>query len=449
MYNFPGPATNIPPQVGDTLVWNGQLWVPSSSSEEGSVITQTEWAIDFINGDDSADGTPDHPLRTGAEFTRRTWGRGLAEPVTLDLRNDCPNPSEDYLFVNAPSLNAAAFLTIRGTTTEIATATLNNVVNQVPSVSQTTVEADIDLSGFVGRRIRKVSGPSAAPVGTIAWIEASAAGVSTLSAPIFVDTSVPGFWSTVSIEQLANGDVFVVEDLSQIPSFWCRTFGAANFGVGLGGGGLVDVSIGNPALFEDANIERFQVYGCHFRTAGLAMAGVYTGSTRLIGSRFTNLFNSFSLEGSSFLIGNSFAAALNISGGASWPTFFVGNSLRGFPCIVIRSGRLEINNSGTNSGLSIHEWPVTSGIGAALQVQEGCFANLDGKLWGTSTIANTYGIRVDAYAGTTYHAARKPTIAGALAPGKDVEVGGVSLAYAAVPGSSAIATNFAALVAKN
>lgn len=413
------------------------------------IIRQHEWSIDFENGDDHAPGTPQQPLKTGAEFTRRTYGKGLGpDPITVSIVGSCPNPSADYIVLNSPVLSNDSFLTIRASDTiQLASFTVTVVNNQVPSVSQTTIQSSTDLSGFVGKRIRKIDGPSSAPVGTICYVEYVAVdGTATLSSPCFVDTNgADRWWATQTIQQLAVEDQFVVEEMHQLCSLAPRLFGLSN--LGNLAGGVVDLAIGNSSLFEDMTVQGFQMYGCQVNLGSVLWDGPYQGVTNVTACRFSNVYNAMNVEGIPNLISNSFATAIGTQSPVSSPRWYMGNSIRGFFYQVGRAGMVEINNSGPNSGLCVHEWPVTSNIGAALHVQEGCTVNLDGILWGTSTQPNTYGIRVDATGRCVYNQIRKPVIAGALAPTKDVEVGGVALAYANVPNYNA--TNGAALVRKN
>src|SRR5690606_28521157 len=109
-------------------------------------------------------------------------------------------------------------------------------------------------------------------------------------------------------------------------------------------------------------------------------------------------------------------------------------------------GRLSVNNEpGANSGLSIHEWPV----GAAIIMESGSTGsplNLDAALWGSSAVANTFGIDINAGCQVYFTPSRKPTIAGTLTPVKDLEVGGVDLDWAAAPNINA--GNLAGIIAK-
>lgn len=410
------------------------------------VLTQTAWAIDFIAGDDSAEGTPSAPLKTGAEWTRRTYGRGLNQFTTLQLLNDCPDPTSDYLVINSPVLSTAGFLRIVGGGVTLASGTLTAVANQVTNTSQTTVETSVDLSNFVGQRLRIVLS-STAPVGTVCYIEAAQNGTYTLSTPNFTDTSVPGSWNTSTVRTLSVGDSFVVERLFQAPAISVNAFGMGNsiqtpYARSVG---VADLAIGASSGFDDISLGtngRVVAWGCQMQMGTLACA-LNGPLTSINASRFSNTYSVVGIEGSPAFNACSFSGSVNSLYPTTWLAFLTGNSIRGGRIQLDHSGRAQIN------GLTIQEWPVLSGIGAALFVQEGCFVNLGGRLWGTSSIANTYGIRVDAYGGVVYAAGGKPTISGTLSPGKDVEVGGVALPYADVPGLSANAANFAAIVAKN
>lgn len=412
-------------------------------------LTQTEWAIDFLDGSDlpSSTGSPASPLKTGAEFTRRTWGRGITNFTTLTLLNDCPDPNTDYLFWRSPALLAGAFFRIVGTPTTLAAGTLTAVTMGTPNVSQTTIQASVDLSGLVGKRCR-ITAATAATVGTVFYVELANAGTYTISAPVFVDTSVASTWQSSTVQTLTIGDAFVVEELTQAPSMHIDPWGLANT-LGAPNGrlvGLTGLRTGQPNRLDDLVLGT-QAMVCSFGNVfnngqiiwGYASEGL-AGST---GCRFQNDFNAQALAGVPSFFSCSFNGNLSIHSPDTWINFNSNNSIRNGKVQLDHEGRIQVN------GLCIHQWGVLSGIGAALHIQEGCFANIGAVLWGTSTAANTYGIRVDAYGGGVYASGAKPTISGALAPGKDVEVGGVSLAYADVPGLSANAANFAALVAKN
>lgn len=421
-------------------------WTGQQIGANLNAITQSAWAIDFIDGDDSAEGTPSAPLKTGAEWSRRTYGRGLSQFTTLQLLNDCPDPTTDYLFVNSPVLSTAGFLRIGGGGVTLASGTLTAVSNQVGNTSQTTVEASVDLSPFVGERLRIVLS-STAPVGTVCYIEAAQNGVYTLSTPNFADTSGAGVWNTSTVRTLSVGDAFVVERLFQLPAISVNAFGVGNsietpYARSIG---FADVAIGAASGFDDVSLGtngRVVAWGCQMRMGTLACA-LNGPLTSITASRFSNGYSVVGIEGSPAFNSCSFSGSVNTVYPTTWLAFLSGNSIRGGRIQLDHSGRAQIN------GLTIQEWPVISGIGAALFVQEGCFVNLGARLWGTSSIANTYGIRVDAYGGVVYAAGGKPTISGTLSPGKDVEVGGTSLPYSDVPSLSANAANFAALVAKN
>lgn len=423
-----------------------------ASTSELLPIQQSAWAIAPLSGDDDADGTPAAPLRTGAEYTRRTLGRGLFEPTTLSILEPFPDPLNDYIYVSAAQLAPTAFFRMEATPAVLASGSFTGVTNGTANVSQTTVQSATDLSGFVGKRLRIISSTTA-PAGTIAWIAAHAAGVSTLSDPCFIDTSLNGLWNSFAVEQLSIGDTFVIEEPVQCCQFYPRLYGTPDFVVGSSEfGGATGLQFG--ASFGSISLGGgFQLYGCVINAGWIEAGDQELGSPtgRLLASRLANTFSSGNLEGTPYLEHCSLDGRWQTTLPTSQPTFLWSNSQRNGRYVLQGGGKLISNNSTVSGagGLSIHQWSLSSSVGAALHVQEGCFANLDGVLWGTSTNANTYGIRVDAYAGCVYHTARKPTISGALAPGKDVEVGGTSLAYADVPGLSANANNFAAIVVKN
>ena len=78
---------------------------------------------------------------------------------------------------------------------------------------------------------------------------------------------------------------------------------------------------------------------------------------------------------------------------------------------------------GNNTGLHIEDWGDTAGVFVAGNSR----LQANGKITGSSAVGA--GIRVAAACVMTYISGRKPTIAGT----SDVSVGGVALAYAAIP----------------
>lgn len=394
------------------------------------VLTQTAWAIDPINGDDSGPGTLAEPLLTGAEFTRRTYGKGITELVTVDLLNPWPDVTLDYIAIASDSLNNSGNLLIRGAEPAPTAAGEFTVVNNaVADTSLTTVQTDIDLSGFVDYRLR-ITSSATAPVGTTMWIEAESAGVATLSAPTFVNTSNPNaFWSG-SYPTLTVGDTFVVEKPNAGPQLWGGVGGVSAFASGFFGYAfrIENLRFVGNATLGTRNVNGYAV-NCKFEAilnqfdAGLAFD--------VLGCRFA----ACQLEGiprlSGCSVGNLVGAAAtafstNIPGSKIF--MFTRNSVRGLRYEVIQ-GRLFVNHGGgnANGGLSVHQW---LGTGGGLRVGEGALADLNGIVWGASTNANTYGLQVDSLGGIAYDPATKPTITGATA---DTRIGTTNRAYAAIP----------------
>lgn len=394
------------------------------------VLTQTAWAIDPINGDDSGPGTLAEPLLTGAEFTRRTYGKGIAELVTVDLLNPWPDATLDYIAIASDALNINGNLLIRGVDPSPDAAGEFTVVNNaVADTSLTTVQTDIDLSGFVDYRIR-ITSSATAPVGTTMWIEAESAGVATLSAPTFVDTSDPNAFWFGSYPTLGVGDTFVVEKPNAGPQLWGGVGGITSFSSGFFGYSfrVENLRFVGSAVLGTPNVNAYAV-NCKFE----ALVNNF-----LSPSAFDTLacrFAACQLEGTPRLSGCSFGnliGAVATAFGTDLPGskiyMFTRNSVRGLR-YQLTQGRLFVNHGGgnNNGGLSVHQWP---GTGGGLRVGEGALADLNGRVWGASTNANTYGLQVDSLGGIAYDSGTKPTIAGATA---DTRIGTTNRAYAAIP----------------
>lgn len=398
-----------------------------------NVLTQQVWGIAPLTGDDSGPGTLAQPLKTGAEFTRRVFGKGLPFLVEVTLLEEWPDPMVDYIGIDNHALNDDAGMVIRGVNPAVpaATGAFTVVNNAVADTSLTTVQTDIDLSGFVDYRLRILSSASA-PVGTTMWIEAEAAGVATLSAPTFVDTSNPAasFWSP-SFPTLTVGDTFVVEKPITGPQLWGGIDGMGSFVSGslfntlfridnlLLGSQLV---VGTPGI--DGYIVKSKLEGTYKE---------FTAPTGfiLLGCRI----NGGIIEGKPFMSGCSIA---NLPGGvatafttdkpSSLVFFNTRNSARGIR-YHLTSGFMRIGNGGgnANGGLSVHQW---SGTGGGVRIGELSRGDFNGIVWGASTNANTYGLQVDALGGIAYDPTTKPTITGATA---DTRIGTTNTAYGAIP----------------
>jgi hypothetical protein len=74
------------------------------------------------------------------------------------------------------------------------------------------------------------------------------------------------------------------------------------------------------------------------------------------------------------------------------------------------------------------DWPAQD----ALVVYNGCFAELDGVTWGSSAAAGTFFATVYSF-GAAQYVDGLPTVAGALSPGQDLNIGGTARTYAGGP----------------
>lgn len=431
--NFLGPSGI--PQIGDTAIWNGTVWI-ASRPETLIPLTQQEWGIAPLSGSDNAKGTPDDPLLTGAEFVRRTYGKSLLPGITtVEILEPFPSPEDDFILINSVQTNGNTFLHIRGAEPiPYATGIITARTNAVQNTSLTTIQASIDLAPWVGARIRILSSATA-PAGTIATILSVTGGTATLSQPYFQDTNIPGYWANLTLRNLSIGDTFVIErPITCCPLSVTVTGISNNIFFGTCGISNLNLSANTGEEIITAPFLGAQLYGCYLPT-----------QVKLFGSLIAcTKEGTLQLKGDILLYANTILGSLLCGSGVSM-YFSTRNTIWGGRFTIFGGeGRLSINNEpGANSGLSIHQWPA----GAAIFMESGAgqSLNIDAALWGSSTIGNTFALDINSGAQVYYTASRKPTITGSLSPA-DVKVGGVTLDWASVPNVNS--ANLAGIIAK-
>lgn len=92
--------------------------------------SQTAWAIDPVSGDDNGPGSPSLPLRTMAEFNLRYQDLMVRVPASLQLIG---NVLDAPLWLSGTRFGAGASLTVTGTRTDVASATVAVVTGLGPS----------------------------------------------------------------------------------------------------------------------------------------------------------------------------------------------------------------------------------------------------------------------------------------------------------------------------
>lgn len=137
LYNFPGGGGAVEP------------------------IRQTTWWRDHVNGDDRAAGdSANAPIRTMAEFNRRTRGSVFDQNVTLNV---VPGANDDEHVSLSPTFDGGATLYVQSEPTVLFTGTLTSSTlswsdsgHQEVVVACSALPTSWTASGLVGQTIRRV-----------------------------------------------------------------------------------------------------------------------------------------------------------------------------------------------------------------------------------------------------------------------------------------------------
>lgn len=386
---------------------------------------QTAWFVDPANSTGNAsDGnvgdTASAPLRTMAQTARRLSRPNVTRvPSVVTVLSDAP--ADDPFFVDvayAGELGLNGKLDVVGAATQVLEeVVLTGVTSQNTTTNtyHTITVAGFDWTPYINQRVRIVAGGS---IDAVAWIADTdpVAGVDTaiVNRPSTSGGGITNFGvgQTVAIEQLTRlgrlGVVAATANFLQFP---------VNF---------IDVET-TAETFSYTGVQLTAFYRSRVRMQ-------WTGQTDL------NFFQGSNVEMSSnrFLYG----------GGAE----FNGCLLHG---MQLFQGRWAVLTDSLHVGsMTVHpdsSLIASASLGflawssAALEVRSGGVVDgVSGRLWGSETAANTYGIRARSGALVTY--TTLPNIIGALSPGQDVLVGGTPLAYGALPNVNA--ANQAAIVVR-
>jgi hypothetical protein len=384
--------------------------------------TQSAWFIDPIGGNDMADGaTAATALSTLAELSRRIGDGRLMQSTTVTLLSDVPNADVFAFWGEIGGVQSR--LTIVGTPTLLAgPVAITSVVNQVVGTArQKVVVTGFDWTPYVGKRCRVVTSSAGTPIGTRFWVEK--VGATTDEA----FTSRPHFGGTPGVRNLVAGDEFVVEELTNAGvwavDYLCSWSNTTSFSV---------------ALF--ASDLRFSAKRLQVSARG---AATYA---RNLEAEFMTRFSGCDLSELGLLVCDSVSAvACKIAGHIQATRTAVLNvcSISGplrseFGYLQLKDqcsllSRVQVGGLGEGWGrlytlnLACWDWP----SGEALAVYNSSFAELDGATWGSSAAAGTFFASVFSYAALIYSAL--PTVAGALSPGQDLNVGGTPRAFAGGP----------------
>lgn len=412
--------------------------------------TQPDWYIDANNGFDGNDGlTAATALRSREELTRRIGNATLRQVTRIHLLSGPAEPEDAFSFRGVLAADSILWIIGEGPTvlydTTSAGTPVTGVVPRAIGTTSTVTVAGLDwaASGLVGKRCRITSSSSGTPVGTIFWVEAASgdtAEISTASNP-----------ANASVTQIAIGDEFVVEELTELGPCvvdWIPDGTARNNSVCLILESVKTVLGATLQLVSSYGVLRSiaagewidsQLRACDLQSNPLKLVATQVTSCRI--SSHNHMFLE-TQAGETQWRACSFDAGTSIRCRAGSHTFSNHCSVTRAWLSIGFESRAATASITISEGMSIRN---VASAGGALRVSTGGNATLNGVLWGTSTVANTTGIAVASGAHCEYAAGSQPTISGALAT--QIRVGGVDGTYAGLPASGQDpATNNAWLV---
>ncbi len=397
--------------------------------------TLAEIRVNALTGNDENSGVAGSPIQTLDELRFRTWLYAPAQPTRVVIEQSAPL---ENLVCRVYSTAANSF-TVAGTTTELYRDTClawTNANRATPELNLLTATGLADWTPYVGRRLRVTTGAAAGAVGRIMCASPKGAG---LNVARLSRIAVPGpfFWDT----NMAPGDEFVIESLSTVGSteFVIADPVDAN-GTTMGAMVLQDLWIASDwyqfANFGPAGWLSTQLLGCEFSGWGTSGFANWYGT----GIRRNN---------HQVLLGMGQLGAM-----ASWNVFTYGGvhdatadvlncSDMGMFSFAVQATSMRFERSmvfGILADVAIFDSPA-----ASMVVAGGDYVRLDDavgpSLWGDG---NALPVRVDPLSRLECLGFR-PTISNLTGPGNDISVGGVVVAWGALPNVNL--ANLAAAVA--
>lgn len=398
----PNGSTIVAPLSGDGR------WFATSQAYQPAWELVADWYVDEQNvtgnaSDANVGDSPTAPLATVTAWSQRLSGLTVQQTTTLHVISNAQNVPV------IPAVRPGTQVNVIGEapTVLLPESTIDAVVNMA---SATNTRASIQIAGvdwaaqgLINKRARVTSGPRA---GTMFWIEAVG------GSPDIALTSRPA--NLFSLVTLQVGDPIVVEELTTIgPPRSFQQVSEPFLLTEITGlrvvppAGLTNpiVNFASQAQFVGCDLEIFRFEGEIIMTESRLdcvfvlpnYAGMFAYSCSLTPDRIRG------------------PGPFNLNGNSTFPN----------DSIFIEQGANLI----FNDPVGCWEWG-----GAALDVGAGCFADLTSdRLFGTSAVAGSFGVRVRANGKVTYTTV--PTAAGAL--GTDINIGGATALYAALPAAGA------------
>lgn len=404
--------------------------------------TESDWYVDEQNStglasDNNQGNDPSAPLLSYAELTRRIEFATLAQDTTVHLLSDV---NDDSAFIFRGTIITPFVLRISGEApvellaSSVLTGATNIVVDTTrPSIQITGINwttAGPGGTSLVGRRCR-VTASSGAQVGTVFWIEEvdpSDSSVAYISQPYFTAPPALGATQTLSV-----GDTIVVEDLTVLGRVVLQyTSDGAVDGSNLS----KNVVIENVRGQRVANNTAVALWGLQPWGQGVSVYGSHVNYSRTVAPfvemtacRWGSDTLTTALLDPAGGLSVLRASSIKAKTGGSTMTVFGAGALELYDNCSCTS-RLQIagNFLQARSVQALSSW---SWSAAALAVSEGASLTFFSAYWGSSAVANSYGIQVRSGSQAMYLSSTPPTAAGAA--GFDISVGGATASYAGLP----------------
>ena len=390
---------------------------PGQFIRSSSVITQADWYVDSVNGDDENPGTAAAPLQTLGELFRRWSGKNLLSSIaaaTITLLGTFPS---EVLALSGVEVQRGQSLVLRpATLTEVASGTITTyTARNAAADTSATILADISFAGLAQARIRLTSGASA---GATAWIGADLGGntcrvgafqlnggaVTPANGVTFVVETYPTAVGGVTIQYVGAGHV-------RVEDFEVRQISTGQPQYLIGGG------LGSSTTLFEAGA---QVYRCKFTV----------GSRWYYGTTLTGCCSTapmIAASGQYIMQGHTWFSAMTLRDNASL-------TLQG-PYVTFDS---------VNVSIPVMQVLTGSVLGYAADIEFfGCVSTVAGlalaefaSAYSSSSARSVYGsgntfpTAALVRSGTGFVYTTKPTIVGTV---QDALVGGTARAWAAIP----------------
>lgn len=399
----------------------------------GHGVTQPEWYVNSVTGDDSNDGeTPATALKTLAELNSRMGFSIIQQYTRVYLEGDF---SAEPLMVRVSSeldgSGNAYPLAIFGVATTLHSGTITATANQSvgaaspPQITDGGV-ADWTTAGpggtsLIGKRLRITAAPNdAGDLGKYVWLKRDDGGgactTSFASAPI--DPASGALPGSISLTGLASPPYdYVVEELPQIQTFVHSPLFLTRVNVvGLSGPPGVDCLVqatggflGRMLIFDGCDIKNIVsttafpgFFGCRMESPDFFGVGGFVSGCLIDNGPITSSARQLFLAGNTLAQGNSLYQGSDLGASSSF-------------CGIIVGGASCYDSPGTGVALE---------IGSSLHCYGGLF---HGNLHGTG---NTVGVDVGTNSAFLYDKSKSnyPTITGTT----EVIVGSTSTTWAAI-----------------